>query len=353
MSTLGVATPSGASPQDPSTLHVVLSANPADQAKRWRLHHQVWGEGYDLTLYLRREAALCEQDFCRNNLKMWLLCDRAGEVLASLETYASQFWSVDAEGKLAKLRGQTIGSVVVDPRLRNRGYASTLVDRVVAEEKLAGSQVTTLYSDVGPQMYRRSGHMLHPATEMARRVDAGVQWPEAVTELGMGDLADLLSADTEQQAAWLGASTVPAVTEIGKVEHVAWFHMRSQYRAWARGTTPTPVVGAATASDGWCLWTADTAEPVLHVLAWRPRGAAGAKHLTQACLAHAAERGLREVVWWDADRDTGLDPYHRQPHWPEGAEPRQRDKGLPMLAWLPGGSNFPLVWMGIERMGWR
>jgi GNAT superfamily N-acetyltransferase len=352
MTTPALATPSSPDEAQPD-LYVVTHANPAEQAKRWRLHHQIWGEGFDLTLYLRREAALCEQDYCRNNLKMWQLCDTQGDVLASLETYATHFWSMGPEGKVSRLSGQTIASVVVDPRLRNHGYASTLMQRVVAEEQLSGTRVTTLYSDVGPQMYRRSGHMLHPAQELVRHVDAGVHWPAGVAELGMGDMADLLAADAEQQGAWLGGATVPAITEIGHVEHVAWFHTRSQYRSWARGMTPTPVVGATAGDNGWCVWTADAAEPVLHVLAWRPRGAAGAKSLTEACLAHAAERRLTEVVWWDADRDTGLDPYHREPNRPDGTAPRPRDKGLPMLAWLQPGTSFPLLWMGIERLGWR
>jgi hypothetical protein len=73
--------------------------------------------------------------------------------------------------------------------------------------------------------------------------------------------------------------------------------------------------------------------------------------LADAACAHAAELGLRQVIWWDADRDTGLDPYRRAGLQPPEALARDRDKGLPMLSWM-GGGFFPLIWMGIERFGW-
>lgn len=339
-------------PLIPSEVRLVR-ANPAQQARRWRLHHQAWGDGFDLTLYLRRESALCESEYCRSSLAFWMLVGDHGDPLASCESYGSQAWVVDAEGKLTREAMHTLASVVVDPALRNQGYATKLMELVQGELRQTGASLTTLFSDVGPQLYRRSGHMLHPARESVRRVAAGEAWPSAVKELGLGDVADLLGPEAERQAAWLGASTVPAFAEIATVERVTWFHTRSQYRAWARGQTPHPVVGAACAAGGFCLWTSDAAEPVLHILLWRPHSGEGARRLTQAALAHAAELGLEQVVWWDADRDTGLDPFHRPPLQPEGAEVRERQGGLPMVAWLDSSRPMPLAWMGIDRLGWR
>ena len=344
--------------QSPNPSHVlhevrVVRANPAQQAKRWRFHHHTWGDGFDLTLYLRRESALCESEYCRSSLAMWLLVGERDEVLASCESYASQAWVVDADGKLTREPMHTLASVVVEPALRNQGYATKLLDLVLKDLRVAGGSLTTLFSDVGPQLYRRSGHLLHPARESVVRVEAAAKWPSAVNEIGIGDVADLLGPEADRQAAWLGASSVPAFAEIATVERATWFHTRSQYRAWARGQTPHPVVGAACAAGGFCLWTSDAAESVLHILLWRPHSGDGARRLTRAAVAHAAEVGLEQVVWWDADRDTGLDPFHRAPLQPEGAEPRERQGGLPMVAWLDSSRPMPLVWMGIDRLGWR
>lgn len=331
----------------------LIRANPAQQAARWRLHHQIWGEGFDLTLYLRRESALCESEYCRSSLAMWLLQGPRGEPLASCETYASAAWVVDLESKPSREPMHTIASVVVDPALRNQGHATRLMSMLQAQLRREGAALTTLFSDVGPQLYRRSGYMLHPARESVRKVDAGAAWPAHTQELGMGDVADLLQADAERQSAWLGGASAPAFGEIATVDRLTWFHTRSQYRAWARGQTPDPVVGAACKAGGFCLWTSDAAEPTLHILLWRPHSADGARQLTHAALAHAAELGLQQVLWWDADRDTGLDPYRRADLQPVGAAPRDRQEALPMVAWLDAKRPLPLVWMGIERLGWR
>lgn len=340
-------------PPSHQTLFSLVRANPAQQAARWRLHHQIWGEGFDLTLYLRREAALCESEYCRSSLSMWLLLGPHGEPLASCETYASAAWVVDLENKPVRAPMQTVASVVVDPALRQQGYASQLMALLQTELRREGVALTTLFSDVGPQLYRRAGYMLHPARESSRRVDAGSSWPAHTAELGLGDVADLLQADAERQSAWLGGASAPAFGEIATVERVAWFHTRSQYRAWARGQTPDPVVGAACKAGGFCLWTSDAVDPTLHILLWRPHSGDGARQLTHAALAHAAELGLQQVVWWDADRDTGLDPYRRPDLQPEGAAARERQGSLPMVAWLGEAKAMPLVWMGIERLGWR
>lgn len=330
----------------------LVLANPAQQAQRWRAHHQAWGSGMDLALYLRREEALAEADFCRTSLRLWLLLGDGGQVLASCETYAGQMWVVDAAGRMSKERLETVASVLVEPELRNQGHAARLLrllkDKLVFER----TPLTSLYSDVGPQLYRRTGYLLHAARQSVRRVEAGTAWPEGVRELGLGDVADLLKEDGERQGLWLSQSSAPGVAEVARAGKIAWFQMRSQYRAWARGQEPHPVIGARTAEGGYMLWTADAPEPVLHSLVWRPRSREDAGVLAQAACAFALERGLQQVIWWDADRDTGLDPFRGPELRPPGAVASGRERALPMLGWLDGSRPFPLVWMNIERFGW-
>ena len=71
----------------------------------------------------------------------------------------------------------------------------------------------------------------------------------------------------------------------------------------------------------------------------------------QAACAEAAEARLRTVVWWDVDRDTGLDPYRTPLRRPPGVVAGDRGTALPMLAWW-GQPPMPLVWAGIEHFGW-
>lgn len=340
-------------------------ASAQEQAERWRLHAAEWASGYpEDGLFLRREYALAHSPYGQGQLQMWLLDGPSG-VVASLEVYAAEAWVMqprpevaegdhddpahaDAEVELHKL--YSFASVLVEPAQRGRGYGSALMQHAVAEARLQGACATTLYSDVGPTLYRRSGHYQHVARESVRAVRED-RWPEAVEPLVLGDLADVLAAEREQLGAWLATSSVPAIAEVPSVERIGWFVIRSQYRAWARGQEPNPVLGARH-RGGYVLWTADAAEPVLHVLLWRPQAPRDAELLAAAAAAQARKLGLHQVIWWDADRDTGLDPYRRDDLQPPDALPRTRATALPMLAWLGDRKQMPLVWMGIERFGW-
>ena len=337
--------------QPTATAHLTL-ATPAEQAARWQIHFAAWGIGFDHGLFLRREAALAETPYGHHQVRQWLWRADDGRVLASCETYGSAAWYVDPVGWLSREPLQSVASVLVAPELRNQGYAAAMMPALVRQLRAEGTTLSTLYSDVGPNLYRRSGYMLHQSRESFVTVAGAPTWLDATDRLDLSDLADVLAQQDDLASAWLGASAAPAVVEVAAVDRVAWFATRSRYRAWARGQSPNAVVGASCGNDGVCLWTADSAEPVLHVLLWRPRDGSGADRLTQAALAHAATLGLAQVVWWDADRDTGLDPYRRPPLQPSGITSRDRSTGLPMLAWLTPGRQMPMVWQGIERLGW-
>ncbi len=328
----------------------LVQADRTQCIQRWRVHHQVWGDGFELPLYLRREEALLDADFCKSAHRMWLLRDGHGEVLASCETYLGHMLALRLDGTVQPVRMETIASVLVEPGLRGQGHAARLMAKVDARLRFEGVRAATLYSDVGPQLYRRVGYMLHPARESIRQV-AGEVWPTAARELGLGDVADVLNDEAEHVQGWLLSGAMPAVAEVATADRIAWFQLRTQYRAWARGQQPAQVVGAVGPDGGFVLWTADAAEPDVHVLVWRPRSPADARILADAATAHAAELGLRQVIWWDADRDTGFDPFRQEAWQPTGARTREREKALPMLAWL-GEGNYPMLWLGIERFGW-
>ena len=150
----------------------LVRANPAQQAARWRLHHQIWGEGFDLTLYLRRESALCESEYCRSSLAMWLLQGPRGEPLASCETYASDAWVVDLESKPTREPMHTIASVVVDPtpldayRISDLvGSSPAILDLTAQVARLRHARTTVLIqgeSGTGKELVARALHFDGP-----------------------------------------------------------------------------------------------------------------------------------------------------------------------------------------------
>jgi ribosomal protein S18 acetylase RimI-like enzyme len=337
-----------------------MSDTPADlviatlpqRAERWRLHHAVWGDGFAPELFSRREQALAEDDACREQLRMWLLVDAHGHPLASCETWHGEAWHALPSGHCERVRCETVASVLVEPRLRHQGHALRLLQRLRAELAFEGTACAALYTDVGPQLYRRAGWMLHAARESVLTVPAPSNWPRHATPVGIGQVADLLRHDQDKAPMWLLEPAAPTLCEMPSPDKVAWFAVRSRYRAWARGQEDDPTCGAVTPAGGFALWTTDAPTPSLHLLLWRPHGRDDAELLAAAATAHAAKLGLREVIWWDADRDTGTDPFRHPAMQPPGATARDRGSALPMLAWLRDDAPMPLVWAAVERHGW-
>lgn len=335
----------------------LVQATHPEMATRWRHHYHAWGSGMPLELYLRREEELNREEFCKKAMRLWLLKDGDGEVLASCETYRARFWYAEAEGELHGLHLETVASVLVEPRLRGRGHALALLHNLSERLAFEGVAGAALYSDVGTALYRRAGYLLHPARQSVRRVAAEI-WPEGVTDVGVGAVADLLQEEARFVHGRLASTSAPTVVEVPSPEAICWFHTRSRFRAFARGQEPSPNLGAQATDGGYMLWTADAPERALHVLVWRPRTADDARRLAQAACAEAREQGLEQVIWWDADRDTGLDVFRAPDLQPPGAVATVRESSLPMLAWFtPHGDAaarpFPLVWSAIERFGWR
>ena len=189
-------------------------------------------------------------------------------------------------------------------------------------------------------------------TQITVSAVAGEPWPKTADEIALAQVADLLKEETRFVQARLAMTSAPAILEIPTAERVAWFSERSQFRAWARGQQTPVVLGARGPDGGYMLWTSDASEPVLHALVWRPRSPEDAAVLAQAAMAQAIDQELQRVIWWDADRDTGLDPFRAADLQPPNAMARERESSLPMLAWFDAARPFPLVWGGIERFGW-
>lgn len=321
-------------------------------AARWRHAYREWGGSFALPLYLKREEHLAMEDFCRTSMRTWLLKDADGAVLASCETYRATLWAADAEGPIEPLHMETIATVLVEPALRGRGYASEMLRQLHETLRFEGVAAASLYSDVGTKMYRQQGYLLHPSRESVLSTSVATHvWPHEAEELGVGDVADAIAHEAERVPRWLASASATAVAEQPSAARLAWFHQRAQYRAWAQGKTPADVVGAKTPDGGYALWCEESPDPVLQMLLWRPNSPRDAFVLTQAALAHASARALGEIIWWDADRDTGVDPFRQPALQLIGAVARDREKSLPMLAWL-ADRPFPLVWAGIEKFGW-
>ena len=121
----------------------------------------IWNEGLSRSAYSQWNEAQMRTPWGRAHLHRLALVDDAGAVLASLKRYRFQ---VTYDGEILPMLG--IGAVFTPPALRGRGHAFALMERVLAEEAAAGTPVATLFSEIAPEYYTRSGFEVVPLDEV-------------------------------------------------------------------------------------------------------------------------------------------------------------------------------------------
>ena len=116
-------------------------ANDEQQEARDAVTYSAWGSPLTLEGYLQRENRLRGHPWSRAELKMWLLCEEPGEVLASCETYRTDSFLRAPDGTLSAGDSYAIASVFTEERLRGRGYATKLMDLLAAELERSSPRV--------------------------------------------------------------------------------------------------------------------------------------------------------------------------------------------------------------------
>src|SRR5690348_7346079 len=117
-----------------------------EQRQRDHLTHDAWGEKLTAEQFVVREERLRAHAWPRADLTTWFLRDDDGAVLASCETYRMRSF---LDGGAGESHG--IASVYTEPRLRGRGYATQLMDLVLARvrDERPAAHAMLLFSDVG------------------------------------------------------------------------------------------------------------------------------------------------------------------------------------------------------------
>jgi predicted N-acetyltransferase YhbS len=140
----------------------------ADRPMRERIQDQtfpIWNEGLARPAYSQWNEAQMRTAWGRSRLHRVALVDDAGTVLASMKRYR---FDARYDGEIMPMLG--VGAVFTPAELRGRGYAPVLIERVVAEEAAAGTPLATLFSEIVPDYYRRTGFELVPLDEVTLTV---------------------------------------------------------------------------------------------------------------------------------------------------------------------------------------
>ena len=305
-------------------MELVLADADAKRA-RDRLTYAAWGDALTPEQYLIREERLCAHPWARETMKWWLWRDGDGSVLSSCETYA-MCSAVDG------VRGETwaVASVYTEPELRGRGHARAMMDALVARARQEGAQASTLFSDVAPAIYERSGYVARPAEDLlfppahgdsARGVDTLV---EAVGEVDLQPYVD-------DFAVW------PTRAQLD------WHLERGRTYGALLGRAGLPSVGAR-AGEGVAYWVADWKAERLVVLWLDAAHAYEAEALVRAARNQAAAARLHEVRLW-------AQPWPFPGRADLGGDRVRRVGSVPMIAPIAAGVTGEM-WTQIPRAVW-
>ena len=136
----------------------------ADDALRQRiLDHTfpIWNEGLSREAYSRWNEAQLRTEWGRTRLQRLALLGRAGDLLATAKRYR---FDVRVDGREGWMCG--IGAVFTPADRRGRGYASRLIEMMLADARREGALFASLFSEIGTPFYERLGFTTVPLDEV-------------------------------------------------------------------------------------------------------------------------------------------------------------------------------------------
>ncbi|HEY2746659.1 MAG TPA: GNAT family N-acetyltransferase [Polyangia bacterium] len=301
----------------------LVLADADEKRARDRLTYEAWGEALTPEQYLIREERLCAHPWARAAMQWWLWKDDDGKVLSSCETYRM---SSAVEGE----RGETwaVASVFTEPALRGRGHARAMMDALLERARQEGAQASTLFSDVAPMQYERSGYAVRPAEDLVFPPAQGdsAHGVDALVEV-VGELEPYVDDFT----VWPSRQQLDWHLERGRT-----------YGALLR-RAPLSSVGAR-AGEGVAYWVADWKNDRLTMLWLDAADAYEAEALVQTARNVASAARLREVRLW-------AQPWPFPGRADLGGDRVRRVGAVPMIAPLVGAVRAEM-WTQIPRAVW-
>ncbi|HXH25470.1 MAG TPA: GNAT family N-acetyltransferase [Vicinamibacterales bacterium] len=179
-------------------MRLVLAEGPLlDQI--FDLTYPVWHEGLSRRAYAAWNVAQMRTGWKACRLARLALVADDGRLLASLKRYR---FDVRVDGRDGWMCG--LGAIFTPPELRGRGYATALVERVLDEERRAGALLAGLFSEIGPDFYRRLGFEPVPFDEVTVAVERRGGAPALLVRAG--DERDLPALTAMHEARAAGAA---------------------------------------------------------------------------------------------------------------------------------------------------
>jgi GNAT superfamily N-acetyltransferase len=291
---------------------LLTEVSAAERTARDRLTFDAWGTKLTREQYLDRERLLRQTDHGRMAMHTWALRVSNGVIMASCETFRLPLLHSGAV--------EVIASVFVDPPLRGARMASRMIEALVKQRREAGLDGLILFSEVGAEIYARTGFRLLPSpTRTWPRSSAAAPLARGIRSEELGEALEWRNRMREGRV---------DIRLLGSI--VQWHLARSEFYAGLLGLPRSAVVGARF-GDVQALWVPDYKNNALRVI--DATGPAGAllDPIMSVAGREAALLGLERVELWDDSLSITL---------PGGVE-LPRDDDLPMgIAFTPRGELF-------------
>jgi GNAT superfamily N-acetyltransferase len=142
--------------------------------------YPVWNEGLSRQAYGQWNAAQLRTAWGRERLQRLALVDERGDVLASAKRYRYDVRIGDRNGWMCG-----IGALFTPEAHRRRGYASTLVERMLEDASREGALVAGLFSEIGTEFYERLGFVRVPMDEVTVNVTRASGSPATLVRAGV------------------------------------------------------------------------------------------------------------------------------------------------------------------------
>src|SRR5262245_41256463 len=128
--------------------------------------YSLWNEGLTRDAYGRWNAAQLRTTWGADHLRRFALLDRHGRWVASAKRY---LWPI----RLGRVDGVMcgVGAVFTRPEERGRGYARTIIERLIDHSRGEGALIAGLFSEIGEQFYERLGFRTAPLDEVDVQVE--------------------------------------------------------------------------------------------------------------------------------------------------------------------------------------
>ena len=168
----------------------IIRADGAILERIFDLTYPIWNEGLTREAYALWNTTQLRTPWGRDHLVRLALVDEGGGLLATAKRYR---YDVRISGREGWMCG--IGAVFTPPDRRGQGYASALIEELLADAKADGALIACLFSEIGAPFYERHGFSVVPLDEVAVKVRSAAGAPamlvRAGTEADLPALSDM------------------------------------------------------------------------------------------------------------------------------------------------------------------